>query len=54
MKRNTSQYQKIISAVFIKNAYDQSQITNNTTTTNTIVGIPDKFALRVFNRLAYN
>ena len=38
----------------MKSAYDQSQSTNNTNTTDTIVEIPDKFALRVFNRLAYD
>ena len=41
-------------AAFVKSAYDQSQTTNDTTTTDTIVGVPDKFALRAFNRLAYD
>ena len=43
-----------MSAAFVKTAYDQSQTTNNTTTINTIVRVPDQFALRAFNRLAYD
>lgn len=43
-----------MSVAFVKNAYDKSQTTNDTTTTSTIVGVLDKFALRAFNRLAYD
>lgn len=50
MKGNCSQYQRIMDAVFVKKAYDKVQSTANITTH---MG-PDKFALRVFNRLAYD
>ena len=54
MKADASQYQRIIGAAFVKSAYDQSQTINDVITTDTIVGDPDKFVLRAFNRLAYN
>ncbi len=53
-KRDASQYQKIMGAAFVKNAYDESQTPSNTTSTDTNVGLPDKFALRAFNKLAYD
>ncbi len=53
-KGDVSQYQRIMGAAFVKNAYDESQPPSNTTSPDTNVGLPDKFALRAFNRLAYN
>lgn len=53
-KKDASQYQKIIRAVFVKNVYNQLQISNNTTIIDIIIGVPNKFALKAFNRLAYN
>lgn len=41
-------------ATFVKNTYDQLQTINDTITINIIVRVFDKFALKVFNRLAYN
>lgn len=56
-KGDVSQYQGIMGAAFVKNAYNQSQTIRDITTsynTKTIAGLPDKFALRAFNRLAYD
>lgn len=53
-KKDASQYQRIIDAAFMKNTYNQLQITNNTITIDIIMGIPDKFTLRAFNKLVYN
>lgn len=44
----------IIGTAFVKNAYNQLQITNNTFTINTIIEVSNKFALKTLNRLAYN
>ncbi len=41
-------------AVFVKSAYNESQLPSNTTSPDTNVNLPDKFALRAFNRLAYD
>ncbi len=54
IKRDASQYQRIMSAAFMKSAYDKSQSPSNTTSPDTNVGLPDKFALKAFNKLAYN
>ncbi len=54
IKRDDSQYQTIMNAVFVKSAYDKSQPPSNTTSPDINVGIPNKFALRAFNRLAYD
>ncbi len=49
-KGDCSQYQRIMGAAFVKKAYDEVQSTANITTQVE----PDKFALRAFNRLAYD
>lgn len=38
----------------MKNAYDKSQTANDTNSSTIEVGLPDMFALRAFNRLAYD
>lgn len=43
-----------MSVAFMKNAYNQSQTRNNTINTTTIIEVSDIFALKVFNRPAYN
>ncbi len=53
-KGDASQYQRIMDTTFVKNTYDESQPPSNTTSSNTNIGLPDKFALRAFNRLAYD
>ncbi len=53
-KWDVSQYRRIMSAAFVKSAYDESQIPSNTTSPDTNIGLPDKFAVRAFNRLAYD
>ncbi len=53
-KGDISQYQRIMGAAFVKNTYDESQSPSNTTTLDTNIGLPEKFALRAFNRLAYD
>lgn len=53
-KRDASQYQRIMSVAFVENAYHQLQTTNGTTNINSIVRVSNIFALKVFNRLAYN
>ncbi len=38
----------------MKSSYDESQPSSNTTSPDINVGLPNKFALRTFNRLAYD
>lgn len=38
----------------MKNAYDKSQTANDTNSSTIEVRLPDKFALRAFNRFAYD
>lgn len=38
----------------MKSTYDQLRSTNDITTTNSIVAVPDRFDLRAFSRLAYD
>ncbi len=47
---NCSQYQRIMGAALVKKAYDNMQPSANVSSHVA----PDKFALRAFNRLAYN
>ncbi len=53
-KGDASQYQRMMGAAFVKSTYDESQPLSNTTSPDTNVSLPDKFALRVFNKLAYD
>ncbi len=49
-KGDCSQYQRIMGAAFVKKAYDDMQPSGNISSHMA----PDKFALRAFNRLAYD
>ena len=49
-KSDGSQYKQIMEATFVKKAYDDMHLSANVVTNMP----PDKFALRAFNRLAYN
>lgn len=51
IKKDTSQYQKIINIAFVKSAYDESQRSSNIISLNTNIDFMDKFALVTFNRL---
>lgn len=52
-KWNASQYQRIMGAAFVKSAYNKSQLPSDTTSPDNNVGLSNKFALKVFNKLAY-
>lgn len=53
-KIDTSQYQRIVMIVFMKNAYDEALFSIDTTRSGTSIGFLDKFTLRTLNRLAYD
>ncbi len=53
-KRDASQYKRIMGTTFMKSAYDELQPPSNTTNPDINIGLSDKFALRAFNRLAYD